>query len=434
MSATSAAPALDGELLEALARRHGTPLYVYDLDLVESRYRVLRGALGPGMAVFYAVKANPARAILHLLGALGAGADVASEGELAAALDGGIAPRRIVLTGPGKSDAFIGAAVAARVAAIHAEGPHEVARIDRIAARAGRRRQPVSIRVNPGWGIAERRRIIGGAGAHKFGVDLPTAHRMWAEIARRRHVRLAGIQVFNASNVLEARLLHRNVRRVLALAERLAGSHRTPLGMVDVGGGLGIPYAAGEEALDVVALGRGIAGALRVARRSPWLGRTRLILEPGRFLVGPAGLYVTRVVEVKTTRGARHAVVDGGIHQLLRPALFGAAHRMELLRSPAKRPATLASFAVGGPLCTSLDVLHPAALLPADTGPGDLLVVRDAGAYGFTESMPLFLSHGWPAEVGVRGGTTFLMRPRADMTALLHEQVAGPDGTARRSR
>ncbi|MFN7971494.1 MAG: alanine racemase [Acidobacteriota bacterium] len=394
------------------ARRFGTPAYVYDLDEVGGRYRALRAAIPDRFEIFYAVKANPCRAILHLLAREGAGADVASEGELAVARDAGIPAERLVVTGPAKSDALLAAAVDAGVAAIHVEGPHELVRIDALAS-AARRVQTVTLRLNPGWGIAERKRIIGGPGAHKFGMDLRTAERVLRERAALENVAIAGTQIFNASNVLDADLLAANAGKVLALARRLARKHGYPLRVVDFGGGLGIPYRDDEEPLDAARLGRLLARHASTVDR-----RTRLILEPGRFVVGPCGRYVTRVVEVKVTRGVRHVLVDGGVHHLLRPALFASPHRV---RAVHPRPGKVTPACIGGPLCTSLDVLHPSAPLPP-VEPGDLLAISDTGAYGYTESMPLFLSHPWPQEIGLRGGRARRLRRTPPVRALVAAQ------------
>ena len=391
-----------------LAERFGTPAYVYDLDWIAWRYERLESILPGGYRVFYAVKANPARAVVGRLARLGAGADVASEGELEVALDAGLPPERIVLTGPGKSDALLAAAVECSVRAIHVEGPHELERIASMA-RSRRRTQPVTLRINPGWGIAERTRIIGGPGAHKFGVDTRTAGRLARRCRELSGVRLVGIQVFNASNVLDGSLLADNVARVLALARRLFRRWSRPLQLVDVGGGLGIPYADDEARLD---LERFVA-ELPDARRGE-----EIILEPGRWLVGPAGSYLTRVVEVKRTRGAHHVIVDGGIHHLARPALIGTPHRIEAVDA---RSGPLRETCVSGPLCTSLDVLHPDVRLPP-LRPGDLLRVRDVGAYGFTESMPLFLSHPWPVEVGLSRGRARRLRSSPDLRRLIRSQ------------
>jgi diaminopimelate decarboxylase len=411
--------ALAGSVLQRAAVRFGTPLYVYDFDVVERQVFRLRRALGPRFTLAYAVKANPSLGVLHFLGKFGLSADVASRGELAAARRAGFPPSRILSTGPAKTDADLEALVRARVSIIHAEGEWELERLEEIGARL-RRRIPVGLRLNPPWGIAEKKVIIGGPGAKKFGLDLRSAERVLRRWKRRSgsrgawpHLDLCGFQVFNASNVLDAALLVENTGRVLSLALSLSKKYDVPLRSVDFGGGFGVPYADSEEPLDLEILRKGLEAVARNASREPRLAHARLVFEPGRFLVAESGTYVVRVLGSKKSLGVAYVLVDGGVHHFLRPALFETSHRARLIpeeqngrdasSSPSKK-----IFVLTGPLCTSLDVLHPGARLPMPRR-GDLLAFETAGAYGYTESMPLFLSHEWPSEVGVRKGRLALL-------------------------
>jgi len=405
------------------AARYGTPLYLYDFDVIERQVVRLRRALGPRFELAYAVKANPSLGILYFLRKFGLSSDVASKGELLAARRAGCPPSKILSTGPAKSDADIEALVRARVSIIHAEGEWELEQLEKIAKRA-RRTVRVGIRLNPPWGIAEKRVMIGGSGAKKFGFDLASAARVLRRKESFPHLEICGFQVFNASNVLGARLLVENTRRVLALALSLSKKFDVPLRTVDFGGGFGVPYAENEKPLDLGILRKGLGGIAKWAAGESRFRGTRFVFEPGRFLVAEAGVYVVKVLGTKKSRGVDYVLVDGGIHHFLRPVLIGSPHRVRLV--PGKiggrpRPSSHSqkSLIVAGPLCTSLDVLHPAARLPLPER-GDLLAFENAGAYGYTESMPLFLSHEWPAEVGVRKGRLALLRrpPRvADLQA-----------------
>ena len=417
-------------LVRRAAKRFGTPLYLYDFDVIGRQVASLRRALGPRFELAYAVKANPSLAVLHFLSKLGLSSDVASRGELHAALRAGFPSSKILSTGPAKSDADLEALVRARVSIIHAEGEWELERLEEIARRL-RRVVRVGLRLNPPWGIAEKRVIIGGPGAKKFGFDLRSAGRVLRNRKSFPHLDFCGFQVFNASNVLDASLLVENTRRVLALAVSLSRRFSVPLASVDFGGGFGVPYAAGERPLDLELLRNGLAGIADGASREPRLARTRLVFEPGRFLVAECGSYVVRVLGTKRSRGVDYVLVDGGVHHFLRPALLGTPHRVRLV--PAKsgggpRPSSLSqkSLVVSGPLCTSLDILHPGARLPLPVR-GDLLAFENAGAYGYTESMPLFLSHEWPAEVGVRKGKVALLRKAPSTRALLDAQRVPSD-------
>ncbi len=406
-----------------LAETFGTPLYVYDLDVVESRARALRAALPSAVDVAYAVKANPSLAIVAFLGSLGLGADVASGGELETVVRAGIDPSRAVVTGPGKRDDELTAAVAAGVRAITVESLGELDRLERIA-RAAERRVPILVRANAvGAASSERTRIIGDAGAGKFGMDRDDLGRAARQAARSPVLDLLGIHAFGASNVLDADALVAHARATVALARALAVEAGFSLRLVDVGGGLGIPYRDDEAPLDLSHLGRGFADLVACLATDPLTSQTHLLLEPGRFLVGPAGVYLASVVATKAVDGSAVAILDGGINHVLRPALVRTPHRVSVLsRSPAMERRRAASTTIAGPLCTGLDII---ATVAAGSGPvvGDLVAVLDVGAYGFTESMPLFLSHPTPAEVAVRGGQAALIRPRIEPSELLDPQI-----------
>jgi diaminopimelate decarboxylase len=405
-----------------LADRFGTPLFVYDLDVVDRQVAALRAALPECADLAYAVKANPALAMVAHLGGLGLGADVASGGELATALRAGIAADRIVMTGPGKRDTELAAAVHARIRAVTVESLGELARLEAIARAAGRR-QPVMLRAAVAEvARLERVRLVGDDGAGKFGMDAADLVDAARLAARSTHLELLGLHAFGASNLLEASALVAHVATTARAARELARVSGTTVRIVDAGGGLGIPYEPHEESLDLLGLGRGLAGIVAGWATDPLLADARLLLEPGRFLVGPAGAYLATVVDTKTVDGTAVAVLDGGVHHVLRPALVGQEHRVRSL-SPSTRRAV--PVTVAGPLCSGLDVLATGAVM-APPSVGDLVAVLDVGAYGFTESMPYFLSHPIPAEVVARDGRAELIRPRLDPGTWLDQQLV-PD-------
>jgi len=270
---------------------------------------------------------------------------------------------------------------------IQAEGWEDLARIEALAQAE----VAVNLRVHPAFEVAEGNRIIGGSGPSAFGVDEEDVPALLARAADLRHVRIRGLHVFAASNQRDAAKLLATHGAVLDLARRLRDQHGLVLEQIDLGGGLGIPYAPEEAPLDLAALGQGLADLLA---RHPWF-TGELILEPGRYLAGPCGVYLVRVVRTKESRGTRFAILEGGINHLLRPLLTGQAFPVKAVgRSGGSLPTTLA-----GPLCTSLDRLGE-VVLPA-LAPGDLLAFGATGAYGFSEGMTHFLSHPVPPEVGV---------------------------------
>jgi diaminopimelate decarboxylase len=416
---------LAGLAADDLAERFGTPLYVYDFDVIERQVAALQAVLPPAVELAYAVKANPALAVVEHLGRLGLGADVASGGELATARRARIEPNRIVMTGPGKRDDELAAAVAAGIRAVTVESPGELARLEAIAAAAGRV-QPVLLRAAVSeHARLERVRLVGDDGAGKFGMDAADLAASARRAVASHHLDLLGLHAFGASNVLDAGALVEHVAATVRTARRLALAAGTTLRLVDAGGGLGIPYEPHEESLDLVRLGAGLAGITTAWAADPVLSEARLLLEPGRFLVGHAGAYVARVVDRKSVDGTIVAILDGGVHHVLRPALVGQDHRIRALggRSETAGSGRTVPVTVAGPLCSGLDVFSQAAIMtPPEVG--DLLAVLDVGAYGFTESMPLFLSHPIPAEVAVRGGRAALIRPRQDPGEWLERQIA----------
>jgi diaminopimelate decarboxylase len=425
-------PAVSGGILEAgllaglspsaLAQAFGTPFFVYDLDLIGRRVEALRQVLPHGFRIAFAVKANPSLAVLSQLRRSGVGADVASGGELEAVLRAGFEPASIGMTGPGKRDEELAAAVAAGIGFITVESPGELRRLETVAAAAGKR-QRILLRL----AVAEDARLetvrLIGSVEGKFGMPYPTLLEAAGEATRSRHLELLGVHAFGASNLRDAEQLAAHVNDLVEIGRKVAAATGVPLRVVDAGGGLGIPYADSERPLDLARFGRRMAELRARWDADPELGDLEVVLEPGRFLVGPAGAYVARVVDVKGSDAAPVAILDGGINHLVRPALVQSEHRLVVLATDAVR--ALVHTTVAGPLCTGLDVFTVEAML-ARPRVGDLVAVLDAGAYGFTESMPFFLSHPTAAEVAVRRGDARLIRPRIQPAELLDRQLV-PD-------
>lgn len=401
--------ALDDDAARAIADR-GTPCFGYSLDAARSRFSALRAALPERVLLAYAVKANPGPPLLTAFASLGAWFDCASAGEVeavAAARTAAGPQARVggtVLAGPAKSEADLraGLAVGARV---QVDGIEDVARI--AALRPDGEPLAVNVRVHPATGVSESASIIGGAGPSAFGVDEEDLPAFLAELAHYPRVRLAGLQVFSASNELDAAALLANHRTALEIGARLHHEHGIELELIDLGGGLGIPYQPDVPELDIAALGRGLAALLA---EHPWF-TGRLLLEPGRWLAGPTGVYLTRVVRVKQSRGTTFAVLEGGINHLLRPLLTGQSFPARALAADGETSAgggrrgngeapdvdgPLTAYTLAGPLCTSLDRIGTAHLGPL--APGDLLMLGQAGAYAFTQAMTHFLSHPAPQQ------------------------------------
>jgi diaminopimelate decarboxylase len=380
----------------ALAKRRGTPCFAYLLDVARGRYDALRAVLPARAILAYAVKANPGSKLIAAFAAKGASFDCASIGELNLVRAASIPGSRVLFAGPGKTLGEIELALTMG-ARIEVDGIEDIERIEGLLADSEHGKGfaggtlAISLRVHPGSAITEDLRIIGGSGPSAFGVDEEDLSSFLKEASRFTRVRIAGLQVFAASNERSAERLLENHRAAFAIGGRLQREMGSPLDLIDLGGGLGIPYADGEDELDIEAFGSGLGALLDTAS---WFSG-KIVVEPGRWLAGPCGVYLSRVVRTKTSRGERFAILEGGLNNLLRPLFTGQnfpviaprASGMTISVTDEGRIATT----LAGPLCTSLDRLGVALLPPLKSG--DLLMFGQAGAYGFTEAMPAFLSH-----------------------------------------
>jgi diaminopimelate decarboxylase len=404
--------------VEELMGSYGSPLYVYDGDVIRRRVQALRAALPDGVELAFATKANSSPAVLALLAATGVGADVASAGELAAVGRAGFVPQSIVFTGPGKTDAELAAGLRIGVGALTIESLDELDSLMDMAADA-----------TPGQGLmlrlatsgeAEGLPIIGAAAGSKFGLTDAEADEAIARLKAAGRLApegpfvLRGLHAFGASNVRDAEVLVRGVVALAKRAEHIASRHGLELELLDAGGGFGIPYADAETPLELSALGEGVRRELATWTVRPSLRKAHLLFEPGRWLTGPAGAYLCRVIRTKERGGTSIAVTDGGIHHLLRPRLVGQDHRVRPIGAAAARPVG-ATVDVVGPLCTGIDYLASDIAAPRPHA-GDVYAVLDAGAYGFSESMPFFLSHPIPAEIMLSAGQVTVSRERVEVT------------------
>ncbi len=416
------------ETLAALADR--TPFYIYDLATVQRRYRELTKALPPQVQVYYAIKANPSLRLVQELTALGAGMEIASAGELAVAERLGISGDRVLFTGPAKTDDELAASVRYGLRTINVESLGEAQRLDALSAQLGRR-QPILLRVNARFEVHDADAAVQlGGGAQKFGVDEEQLDDVLPRILKLRHLDLQGVHVFAATGVLESSLLVEYTRHVFDLVQRLERDYRRRFPVVDLGGGLGVDYRTfpGRD-LDLAHY----ASSLRDLIAAFGFGDKEIALELGRYLVGEAGTYVVRVLDVKHSRGTDYALVDGGTNHFRRPVAVRQDHPVTLLLPATGSESGIGAaaddhrgpprtYAIGGPLCTSIDVIARAALLPP-LHEGDLLALHKAGAYGLTMSSLAFLSHAWPAEYLLEtDGTVTLIREPLDPTVLFAGQ------------
>lgn len=378
---------IGGERADALVARAGdTPLFVYGGAMIAVRVAALRAAMPAGLGIHYAIKANPFPPLLALMARLVDGFDIASGGELRAALAAGMSADRISFAGPGKRDDELAAAIAAGVT-INLESAGEAARALAIAARQGVRPR-LAVRINPDFELKGSGMRMGG-GARPFGVDADQAGALARQVIAAGAI-WRGWHIFAGSQALDPQAIIAAQAQTLSLAERLSDEAGVPAPLVNLGGGFGVPYFAGDEELDIGMIGAGLAATL--GDRAP----SGFALELGRWLVAAAGVYLTRIVDVKWSRGERFAVVDGGLHhQLAASGNFGTVIRRNYPLAIANRfdaPADTLPTTVVGCLCTPLDRLGEALILPTSQ-PGDLVALFLAGAYGATASPSAFLGH-----------------------------------------
>jgi diaminopimelate decarboxylase len=386
-----------GVPVDRLADRAGsTPYFAYDRQLLTDRIGQLRAALPEGLNLSYAVKANPMPAVVQHLSGLVDSFDVASSAEMLVALDTTVPANRISFAGPGKTDTELRQAVAAGVT-IEMESENEADRLVRIGELLGVRPR-VAVRVNPDFALKGSGMRMGG-GPQQFGVD---AERVPALLKRLGDTDLEflGFHVFAGSQNLRAESLIDAQRHTVDLVLRLAEDAPTPVRYVNLGGGFGIPYTDKDQPLDLAAVGDNLSGLL-TDRLRPALPEARVVVELGRYIVGESGVYVTRVVDRKESRGKTFLVVDGGLHhQLAASGNFGQVIRRNYPLAVGTRfgDEPVETVSVVGSLCTPLDLLGDNVTLPrADVG--DLIVIFQAGAYGLTASPTAFLSHPAAAEM-----------------------------------
>ncbi len=385
-----------GVPVDRLAARVGTtPFFAYDRSLVTTRVERVRAALPDDVELSYAVKANPMPALLHHLSGLVDGLDVASAGELRQALDTTVPPERISFAGPGKTGAELARAVAAGVT-VELESTTELARVREAGDRLGLTPR-VALRVNPDFAVRGSGMRLGG-GPQQFGIDAERVPAVLAEVGAAG-LDFQGFHVFAGSQNLRAESLCEAQRATVELVLQLAEAAPGPVRSVNLGGGFGIPYTARDTALDLDEVGENLAKLLDVSLR-PALPDARVVIELGRYLVGEAGVYLTRVVDRKVSRGTTFLVVDGGLHhQLAASGNFGQAIRRNYPLSLASAPGgPEETVTVVGCLCTPLDLLGDKVSLPG-AAIGDLIAIFQAGAYGLTASPTAFLGHPAPPEV-----------------------------------
>ena len=382
--------------LAQMAERVGqTPFYAYDRKLIKQRVAELRAALPASVKLHFAMKANPMPAVVGYMAGLVDGIDVASAGELKVALDAGTDPHEISFAGPGKREAELRQAVAAGIL-INIESFREVELLGAISREMALPAR-VAVRVNPDFELKGSGMKMGG-GPKQFGVDAEQAPELLALIGKNG-LDFEGFHLFAGSQNLKAESICEAQQKSYELALKLAAQAPSPVRFLNLGGGFGIPYFPGEQVLDLAPIGDNLRMLAKRAEQD--FPQASLVIELGRYLVGEAGIYVTRVIDRKVSRGQVFLVVDGGLnHHLSASGNFGQVIRKNYPAAVGTQmnAEQTERASVVGPLCTPLDILADKMLMPM-ANPNDLIVIFQSGAYGASASPQAFLGH--PAVVEV---------------------------------
>jgi len=405
----------EGVSVQALAEKHGTPLYVYSQQTLRSHFQKLDAAMSPvDHLICFAVKSNSNLAVLRTLANLGSGFDIVSQGELRRVMAAGGDPRQCVFAGAGKTSGEIEFALKQKVYSFSVESVSELERINRIAGRLGKI-APVAVRVNPNVEAHTHAKITTGTYENKFGIAFEQMDGVYAHAAKLKNLRLRGLQMHIGSQLTSVSPFEKALRKVLPLARRLAAKYK--LEFLSIGGGLGIVYqpalASGADGWWKSSAAQDILTPQKYAARLlPLLQPLglKVLMEPGRFISGNAGILVTRVEYLKRTGKKNFVIVDAAMNDLIRPAMYDSYHEIVPV---AQRNGALISSDVVGPVCESADYFCKDRLLPK-VGEGDYLALLSAGAYGFVMASN-YNARALAAEVLVNGKHAAVIRRRQEL-------------------
>ena len=403
---------IGGVAVSAIAERFGTPLFVYDAAVLDRKLMQLRDALPQQFQVYYSVKANPNQAILRRFLEKGCGLEIASGGEFHQAIQAGCSPENILFAGPGKTESELDLVLKQGIGELHVESSVEAGRVSAICRRLGIRAR-VALRINPAGEAQGGAMRMGGKPA-PFGVDEERIDDILEQLLSDPVLEFRGVHIYAGTQILDDGILINQYRKGLEIAKRVAQRLGRPLHTVDFGGGLGIPYFAHEQELNLERLRTSLHEMIDEICHDPLLMSTKFVVEPGRFLVGESGVYVTRINDIKTSRGKTFLILDGGMnHHLAASGNLGQVIKRNFpvaILTKLDKDATDVVDLVG-PLCTPLDTLARDATLPS-AQVGDLVGVFQSGAYARSASPLGFLSHPAPAEVLVADREAIIIQPR----------------------
>jgi len=409
---------INGMLLKDIVDRYGTPLYVYDTSIFKKKLALLRNAL-PDVEIHYSVKANPTPAVIKTFVDEGCGLEIASAGELVLAQKCGCSPSRILYAGPGKTESDLIDALQAGVSEIHIESFEEIGLLSKIAGRF-QSEFSVAIRINPS-DVIKGGAMVMGAKATAFGIDEELLFQAIDRVRETGNLNLCGLHCYAGTQIIDYDILVDMYEHYIRLAARMAEYSGKPLKTLDFGGGFGIPYFDSDKDLEMDKLHKHLTPVFKEARTTKYLKPTKFIVEPGRYLVAEAGLYITRILYCKSSHDKKIIILDGGMnHNVAATGHFGQIIKRNFpmaLGNKMDKDAKV-TYTVAGPLCTPLDTLGRDVLLPAAES-GDIMVFFQSGAYARSASPLQFLGHPEPMEVFVSDSDSAVVRHRGDAADLL---------------
>jgi diaminopimelate decarboxylase len=387
--------AIGGRTAASLAEEYGTPLYLYSRDVLHWRHKVLKGFLPEGIQVYYAVKANPHREIIGLMSELYDGLDISSRGEMEKAMDAGVSPALMSFAGPGKRISELDFAISGNIGSISIESEQEMLHIRSICKKRGITAR-VMIRVNPSFDLTQSG--MGMGGPRQFGIDADQVPDLLERLRDEEFMDFQGIHIFSGSQNLNAQAIVDHFDKIVGYVLDVGTRMNLPMKVINIGGGLGIPYFAHDRDLELNTIGVGLSHIIK--KYDLDLKKTLIRMELGRFLVGESGIYLSKVLYRKMSQGKIFIVIDGGMHHYLAASgnLGQSLTRRPMPVTTASRlDGTREKVTVVGPLCTPLDTFGTVEIPHAEEG--DLIAVMNSGAYGLTASPVNFLSHDPPCEV-----------------------------------
>lgn len=392
-------------------KKYGTPMYLYQKDIICKNYNNLKSKILPGASLFYSMKANPLSGICKLLYEMGAGVEVASEGELNIALNAGVPASKIIFTGPGKTEKEIEFAIENEIKMINIDSLEELSIIDNIAIKKNKTVK-VGVRINPAVSFSNAKIKMSGV-ASQFGIEEERLDDFFSEVHKYQNVVICGFQIYMGTQMLLADDIVKNTDYALNLFFNLAQKYNIILEVANVGGGFGVKYFEKETGLDLDKLK--VNMDMLYEKYKVELKNTEVIFESGRFIMAESGRFITKVLYVKASKGVKYVVCDGGSNFHSSAAFLGRFVRNNFPLTTYPEGEEKEKAVIVGPLCTPLDVIGQNVLVNKNIKKGDYVIIEKSGAYGLTYSPFAFLSHTTPIELLLDNDEQYVLREPVEL-------------------